>query len=168
MQGSSSPHLLEARIAMLERQNKMLQAALMAALDISVTIDANLSRRGTMTPSSTIASSSNEANVLGCRRPSNASVATSMGSVNDTVVRKPYRSPSSTDPAGPGDRSDGIYGFSPVSMASIHEGQSGIGIDTHRIMTLESENAGLQALEILDDLELLWPGDTDEDRRLAT
>ncbi|EGC49098.1 predicted protein [Histoplasma capsulatum var. duboisii H88] len=40
----------EARIAFLERQNKMLQAALIAALDVGVTFDADLMRTVTSTP----------------------------------------------------------------------------------------------------------------------
>ncbi|KAL2007560.1 hypothetical protein VTN00DRAFT_8998 [Thermoascus crustaceus] len=43
---------LEARIAQLERQNKMLQAALLAALDVGVTYDADCVRSGLPTPSS--------------------------------------------------------------------------------------------------------------------
>lgn len=42
---------LEARIAQLERQNKMLQAALLAALDVGVTYDADCVRSGLPTPS---------------------------------------------------------------------------------------------------------------------
>ncbi|KAK2760299.1 hypothetical protein FQN54_002367 [Arachnomyces sp. PD_36] len=38
---------LESRVALLERQNKMLQAALMSALDVGVTLDAENVRSGT-------------------------------------------------------------------------------------------------------------------------
>lgn len=47
----NSLHPLEARIAVLERQNKMLQAALLAALDMGVTYDADCVRSGLPTPS---------------------------------------------------------------------------------------------------------------------
>ncbi|CRG86183.1 hypothetical protein PISL3812_03186 [Talaromyces islandicus] len=47
---SQSIHYLEARVAMLERQNKMLQAALLAALDIGVSHDAESVRSGSPSP----------------------------------------------------------------------------------------------------------------------
>lgn len=47
----TSPHKLEARIAVLERQNRMLQAALLAALDAGVTFDTDVVRNGTLLPS---------------------------------------------------------------------------------------------------------------------
>ncbi|QKX57019.1 uncharacterized protein TRUGW13939_04127 [Talaromyces rugulosus] len=47
---SQSVHYLEARVAMLERQNKMLQAALLAALDIGVSHDAESVRSGSTSP----------------------------------------------------------------------------------------------------------------------
>jgi hypothetical protein len=43
-------HPLEARVALLERQNKMLQAALLAALDIGVSYDAECARSGMASP----------------------------------------------------------------------------------------------------------------------
>ncbi|KAL1981407.1 hypothetical protein VTN96DRAFT_2709 [Rasamsonia emersonii] len=43
-------HPLEARVAQLERQNKMLQAALLAALDIGVSYDAECVRSGLPSP----------------------------------------------------------------------------------------------------------------------
>ncbi|KAL1970386.1 hypothetical protein VTN77DRAFT_5546 [Rasamsonia byssochlamydoides] len=43
-------HPLEARVAQLERQNKMLQAALLAALDVGVTYDAECVRSGLPSP----------------------------------------------------------------------------------------------------------------------
>lgn len=43
-------HPLEARVAQLERQNKMLQAALLAALDVGVTYDAECARNGLPSP----------------------------------------------------------------------------------------------------------------------
>ncbi|GAD97868.1 conserved hypothetical protein [Paecilomyces variotii No. 5] len=46
----SAPQALEARIALLERQNKMLQAALLAALDTGVTFDSDCVRSGLPTP----------------------------------------------------------------------------------------------------------------------
>ncbi|KAJ9245194.1 hypothetical protein DTO169E5_1061 [Paecilomyces variotii] len=45
-----APQALEARIALLERQNKMLQAALLAALDTGVTFDSDCVRSGLPTP----------------------------------------------------------------------------------------------------------------------
>ncbi|KAJ9298904.1 hypothetical protein DTO271G3_3146 [Paecilomyces variotii] len=45
-----APQTLEARIALLERQNKMLQAALLAALDTGVTFDSDCVRSGLPTP----------------------------------------------------------------------------------------------------------------------
>lgn len=47
---SQSVHYLETRVAMLERQNKMLQAALLAALDIGVSHDAESVRSGSTSP----------------------------------------------------------------------------------------------------------------------
>lgn len=46
-QNSNTIQGLESRVAMLERQNKMLQAALMSALDVGVTLDAENVRTGT-------------------------------------------------------------------------------------------------------------------------
>ncbi|KAH8695035.1 hypothetical protein BGW36DRAFT_255991, partial [Talaromyces proteolyticus] len=45
-----SIHYLEARVATLERQNKMLQAALLAALDVGVSHDAESIRSGATSP----------------------------------------------------------------------------------------------------------------------
>lgn len=46
-QNSNTIQSLESRVALLERQNKMLQAALMSALDVGVTLDAEHVRSGT-------------------------------------------------------------------------------------------------------------------------
>ncbi|PGH11388.1 hypothetical protein AJ79_04889 [Helicocarpus griseus UAMH5409] len=74
-QDPSHPHC-EARIAFLERQNKMLQAALIAALDVGVTFDADVMRGVTSTAPVSIASPDSETNNKDSYRQSYASTAT--------------------------------------------------------------------------------------------
>ncbi|KKZ67019.1 hypothetical protein EMCG_07288 [[Emmonsia] crescens] len=75
-QDTSTHPQYEARIAFLERQNKMLQAALIAALDVGVTFDADLMRSVTSTPPISIASPGSETNNKDSFRLSYASTAT--------------------------------------------------------------------------------------------
>ncbi|KLJ10417.1 hypothetical protein EMPG_14205 [Blastomyces silverae] len=75
-QDTSTHPQCEARIAFLERQNKMLQAALIAALDVGVTFDADLMRSVTATPPISIASPGSETNNNDTFRHSYASTAT--------------------------------------------------------------------------------------------
>ncbi|EQL35270.1 hypothetical protein BDFG_03018 [Blastomyces dermatitidis ATCC 26199] len=75
-QDTSTHPQCEARIAFLERQNKMLQAALIAALDVGVTFDADLIRSVTATPPISIASPGCETNNKDTFRHSYASTAT--------------------------------------------------------------------------------------------
>ncbi|PGH26411.1 hypothetical protein AJ80_01909 [Polytolypa hystricis UAMH7299] len=60
----SAQHL-EARIATLERQNKMLQAALIAALDVGVTFDADVVRTGAVHSPAYINATTPTASVIG-------------------------------------------------------------------------------------------------------
>jgi hypothetical protein len=57
--------MLEARVAMLERQNKMLQAALLAALDIGVSHDVERSSSASPALDSVITMSQNNNERLG-------------------------------------------------------------------------------------------------------
>ncbi|OJD27123.1 hypothetical protein ACJ73_01490 [Blastomyces percursus] len=75
-QDTSTHPQCEARIAFLERQNKMLQAALIAALDVGVTFDADLMRSVTATPPISIASPGSKTNNKDTSRHSYASTAT--------------------------------------------------------------------------------------------
>ncbi|OJD18055.1 hypothetical protein AJ78_01885 [Emergomyces pasteurianus Ep9510] len=75
-QDTSAHPQCEARIAFLERQNKMLQAALIAALDVGVTFDADLMRSVTSTPPISIASPGSDTNHKDTYRQSYASTTT--------------------------------------------------------------------------------------------
>ncbi|EEH16422.1 hypothetical protein PABG_06509 [Paracoccidioides brasiliensis Pb03] len=78
----------EARIAFLERQNKMLQAALIAALEVGVTFDADLMRSVTSTPPVSVASPSSDINKKDAYRCSYASVSTAGTTRTNTSSRR--------------------------------------------------------------------------------
>ncbi|EEH35101.1 hypothetical protein PAAG_06148 [Paracoccidioides lutzii Pb01] len=84
-----TPHSqCEARIAFLERQNKMLQAALIAALEVGVTFDADLMRSVTSTPPVSVASPSSDINKKDTYRCSYASVSTAGTTRTNTSSRR--------------------------------------------------------------------------------
>ncbi|OAX84143.1 hypothetical protein ACJ72_01488 [Emergomyces africanus] len=107
----------EARIAFLERQNKMLQAALIAALDVGVTFDADLMRSVTSTPPISIASPGSEANQKDAYRQSYTSTTTA-GTTKSTAStqrlsmdgRRSYIRDRSVEPAANVVRSRSVQG----------------------------------------------------------
>ncbi|KAK2807757.1 hypothetical protein FQN50_005299 [Emmonsiellopsis sp. PD_5] len=103
-QDPSSHPQCEARIAFLERQNKMLQAALIAALDVGVTFDADLVHSGTATPPTSITTAGSENNFMDTKRQSYASTTTSRTttSTNRRSIdgRRSYIKDKSVEPAG--------------------------------------------------------------------
>ncbi|KAK2787835.1 hypothetical protein FQN51_003075 [Onygenales sp. PD_10] len=102
-QDPSSHPQCEARIAFLERQNKMLQAALIAALDVGVTFDADLVHSGTATPPTSITTAGSEHNFMDTKRQSYASTTTSRTttSTNRRSIdgRRSYIKDKSVEPA---------------------------------------------------------------------